>query len=454
MYIWTDIPDHIYSLNDIVYIRVLSHFRSISHINTVGQEFDSKMWIQLKWKVNLPKNQVNLDREWQPLLEVVNNHGKLIQERCVMVKKRKREDITAIYANYMFEGTFSEQFNLKQFPIDVQELHLSFVLWGCPIVSPNMIYSQNAKKLKFYTRPMKNHINEVEFIPCEIWTLNSPVFVTQGESYAPGNVTYCMLDVSFLIGRKAGFYLINILLPTFIIVVSSIAARMLRTFETQQNLVYTLMLTIVSLKFATVNFIPKTSVITYLDRYSIMSFIWVTTSALHNIIIHLLEESNKYDSTVIHNVDVSLVAWLLSGWIFFNIVILMVSCGRLRKSISHHYYHINKHKRSLIMIKRHDKLGDSPSLDIAIDIDDIPIKCNDDENSSSKNMIRKESTIKDMLTLPSITTTAVMSCINGTIMDNSRSSAFHSSVHAILKDSRISQPFDCFRQMSSTRDNF
>lgn len=426
MFFYTDLPDHIHSIDGVVYMRVIAQFRSISNVNTVGQEFDCKLWFQVKWMINIPYESVDLDNEWQPMIEVLNNHGKLSQEQCVMVKKFKAAGLTAIYSNYIFQGTFSEQFNLQQFPLDNQQLNVCFTMWGCPILAKTesrlFVSSQNlsvpefkVKKMKVYTRPKKNKIFDEEFIPCEIWHRTSPILIWQGENQGmddAGKVAHSTLEFSFIINRKLVFYFINILLPTFIIVLSAISSRMLSTFESQQNLVYTLMLTIVSLKFATVSFIPKTSVITYLDKYSLVSFIWVTISALHNIVMHLLHINDKYSKDIISKIDQAIIIWQLCAWVIFHVGIVSLLSKHIRGLISHHVYHINRRKRVLVMTGRYDK---------------------DDSNTNNKvtkgktrfNHLKSEFPI---VAFPLSSSTSALSCINGTVTDNKYAGAFNKQI--------------------------
>jgi len=432
MIFYADLPDHIHTIDDVAYMRVITHFRSISNINTVAQEFDGKLWVQMKWCIDIEHDHVDLDKEWQPMLEVVNNHGKLQQEQCVIVKKYKAKNLTALYANYLLQGTFSEQFNLKQFPIDTQQIHISFTLWGCPIV-PKKIKKRrtsiddeefHVKKLKFYTRTHKNVIFEEEFIPCEIWALSSPILVWQGENQAIENaskVAHSTLEISFFVQRKIGFYYINILIPTFIIVASSISSRMLPTFENQQSLVYTLMLTIVSLKFATVSFIPKTSVITYLDKYSILSFIWVTIAALHNIVMYQLT-FHDYDPDTVETVDVAFIYWQLGAWVIFHMCITSLLWKPMRNYVSQHLYHINRRKRVMVNTERHDKLmARKNSLDV-VPVEEPPQQHRAPSRNLSKN--RRNS----IVIFPSHASVLALSSLNGTVTDKKHAGYFNKEI--------------------------
>lgn len=432
MIFYADLPDHIHSIDGVVYMRIITHFRRISNINTVGQEFDAKLWIQIKWSIDIDSGNVDLNSEWQPMLEVANNHGKLQQEQCVIVKKHKGKNLTAIYANYLLQGTFSEQFNLKQFPIDTQQLHMSFTLWGCPVIPQNRKDKRismegmddfRVKKLKIYTRKHKNVIFEEEFVPCEIWSLISPILIWQGENQAVQNaskVAHSTLEISFFVQRKIGFYFINILIPTFIIVVSSISSRMLPEFENQQSLVYTLMLTIVSLKFATVNFIPKTSVITYLDKYSIISFIWVTIAALHNVVMYQLT-FHDYDPDTVRAVDVAFIYWQLGAWIIFHLCILSLLWKKMRDYISQHLYHINRRKRVMVNTERHDKLMDKIH---SIDMENVPKREYDKMYPSRKSSKREY----PMLIFPSHATVLALSSLNGTVTDKRHAGYFNKEI--------------------------
>ena len=434
MYFYADLPNTLYAIDGIVYMRVIAHFRSISNINTVSQEFDGKLWMQIKWTISKEYDSVDLENEWQPMIEIMNNHGRMQQEKCVITKKHKGEGLTALYANYLFQGTFSEQFNLKQFPIDTQQLHISFTLWGCPVVTQKRRRASlvddidfNMRKLKMYTRIDKNAIFEEEFVPCEVWSLSSPVLIWQGQNQAlqtASKVEHVTVEISFFVQRKIGFYFINILAPSFIIVASSISSRMLPTFANQQSLVYTLMLTIVSLKFATVSFIPKTSVITYLDKYSLISFIWVTIAALHNVVMYQLS-FHDYNPTTVQKTDRAIIYWQLGAWVIFNSSILLLLCKKIRDLVSQHLYHINRHKRILVDTERHDKLPQQRGY-VPIDINfKSTINLMDSARKMKNNDSRKNLPV---VVFPDNSSTLALSSLNGMITDRKHAGYYNKEI--------------------------
>jgi len=452
MIYYVNIPDYIYSVDNVVYMRVTTHFRSINNIDTVNQTFGAKIWIQLRWMIEKRFKSVNLEEEWYPMLECLNNRGKLVHEQCVLMKKQKNERVTSVYANYLIQGTFSEQFNLKQFPIDMQQLHVNFTMWGFPMMS-NAMKTQvdttrfSPKKLKVYTRPHKNIIFKGEFIPCEVWNISSDILCWQGNNKLHNDqrhVTYCNLEVSLFISRKTVFYFINIVVPSFIIVASSISSRMLSSLDSQQSLVYTLMLTIVSLKFATVSFIPKTSIVTYLDMYSIGSFIWVTIAALHNVVMHQLYNFHSYSISTVRTADLAVIYWQLGSWVTIHIGIVLLLCEKFRKHVTYHRHHVINPQRSLVLTERHDRLK---HIKTAAELPYTMSSMNGDHRDSSSDDVsivrpvggQKEKENDDEedeefshISFPHPARTSTLSCINGHIFERNEVSRLNRRITQYL----------------------
>jgi hypothetical protein len=308
------IPDYVYvDRRGHAYVRVRVHTLSLYNIDTVNQSFGAKVRIQLKWTVRKLFSEINVesqaDNEWKPTFEVMNNIDK------IMIKVSKLEKVgrgiyTDMYYDTTIQGTFSEHFEVHQFPMDRESLHVKVVFTGCPISIKRQYRGELTeiffpKRATLYQIPGKSVVYKESFVQPDVWELSDGIVLKHGRTLSERNddgVRFLTLDINMNVTRKIGFYVLNVIIPVFLLVNLSFASFFIDAMELTDRLTVTLtiLLTLVALKYVIVQYLPTTSYVTYLDKYVLCSFIYVTLVALQNVIMYwlltgVLESNSKID---------------------------------------------------------------------------------------------------------------------------------------------------------------
>lgn len=298
------IPDYVVTdQNGHINVKVRSHIMSIQNVDTVNQSFDCKFWIQFKWSVTKPFEEVDTSfsassEEWIPKIDILNNRGKIGLVNTEMYKIKK-ENCTDVYLKYVLQGSFAEHFELRQFPFDQQRLHIKLVFWGCP-QSVKRIHPRTGnhpieldlpRSVQFYRG--NNIIYDEAFIQRDTWNLDTQLGMRQGKTLAERHddgIRYTTLNMFITIQRHVGFYVYNIIFPVFLLVILSCISFCLGIDElsNRMQITLTLLLTLVALKYVVCQYLPTTSYMTYLDIYVLISFLFMTIVALQNVLCYMM----------------------------------------------------------------------------------------------------------------------------------------------------------------------
>lgn len=341
-------------------VRVRVHVMSIQNIDTVKQSFDAKLWVQFKWSVNKPYQDVDckdIENEWHPNFEVLNNIGKVSIDKKLSKSPRHRGDITDMYCRYVVLGTFAEQFELEQFPIDTQKLHIRFVCWGCPIsakrpfarLGDKPLEIDFPKRLSLYQLPGKNIIYKESFVQQDTWMLDNQVILRHSRTLPERNddgVRFMSFDLFVTIHRSVGFFIWNVLVPVYLLVSLAFFSVFIHMEELSSRLqiTLTLLLTLVALKYVIAQYLPTTSYLTYLDVYMLLSFVWVSVISGQNVLIYFhyekLDKNDDHSLSRLRDIDKYTAAGLFSLWSVMHILVLCTFTGKIRNWLS-----ISKEKR-------------------------------------------------------------------------------------------------------------
>eukprot|EP00798_Chlamydomonas_sp_ICE-L_P009580 gene9581-7506_t len=233
-------------------IRVRVHVMNVMGIDTVNQNFQCKIWIQLKWlreKV-APENK-NKETEWCPEMEFLDNVDRLLFYQDY-------EDYTAVFVRYVVQGTFAERLELADFPLDHQPLHIKGGFWNAPCKIYVHADGDNPPVTRLFERPIRFFSGDRSCI--------------YKENFIPGD--------SF----RVAFFVWNIMLPVFLLVLLSFISFIMdeNNITDRMSVTLTLVLALVAFKFIVSQYLPATSYLTKLDistpRFNYVSGLTLTAS--------------------------------------------------------------------------------------------------------------------------------------------------------------------------------
>lgn len=335
-------------------IRVRVHVMSIQNIDTVKQSFDAKLWVQFKWSSKKPFNEVDckdIENEWHPNFEILNNIGKVSVDKKLSKAPKRKGEMTDMYCRYVILGTFAEQFELQQFPIDTQKLHIRFVCWTSPVSAKRPCNMLNGKpieiefpkRLSLYQLPGKNIIYSESFVQQDTWMLDDHVAIRHARTLAERNddgVRFMSFDVFVTIHRCVGFFIWNVIVPVYLLVSLAFFSVFIDMDDLSSRLqiTLTLLLTLVALKYVIGQYLPTTSYLTYLDIYMLLSFVWVSMISGQNVIIYYrydqLDLNDRDAVAKLRTIDKYTAASLFTVWSLLHIVVLAAFTSKIRSWIS------------------------------------------------------------------------------------------------------------------------
>lgn len=289
------IPDYlVLDASGKIKIRIRVNVMGIYNVDTVSQSFRIKLWVQFKWPVSSLNDETC---QWKPHLDFVNNLEE-IQISDEKTRHKPHGDLTNVYYSYILQGTFAEKFELERFPLDFQLLQVRSILWNCPqyITKKTNTGIQSiecARPVTFYNGG--SLIFTEAFIQRDSWKMYDKVFIVQGKTLAERNedgVQYATLDIKICLWRSCNFYIYNFVVPIFLMVLLSFVsfATECSDFADRMQIDLTLVLTLAAFKYATAQYIPTMSYLTYLDKYIIASFLYITLVTGQSVLCYSLAE--------------------------------------------------------------------------------------------------------------------------------------------------------------------
>lgn len=335
-------------------VKIGVHVVSLRNIDTVMQTFDAKLDVYFTWYLGKDTQIGNANDLWKPELQFINNIGKLVVNADAPRHKLLADHIEMAYRTSI-SGTFAEHFELQQFPLDHQKLHMRAVLWDFPQSIrrpyPNSkdptIEIEFPRKLTFCKAP--SLVYTESFIEYDTWRLLDHVELRQGRTLAERNengIRYLSLDIAIQIERKIGFYMYNVVFPVFLLVLLSFISFFVdvQGLSDRMSITLTLVLTLIALKYVVTQYLPATSYMTYLDKYILASFFFMSLVAGQNVICYhiavnqpsdLDDEAEKISH--IHTADdfnksTAIIISVL--WFVLNICVGIVSTRTVRNHIT------------------------------------------------------------------------------------------------------------------------
>jgi hypothetical protein len=301
-------------------------------IDTINQLFDCRFMLIFSWKTTKSYEQIDISAEtleWKPNILFMNSKSTLLKLKEIFYKFNKGEHTNIIY-KVIYDGTFIEHFELQHYPIDSQRLYIRILLTDFPI-SVNQTYLNSFKLLK-----TKTLIHDEGFTESNTWELEKDIRIEEGKTLPERNdgLIYSTINIYLTISRNVGFYIWNVMIPTVILVMCSFISFILTIDDLIDSCLITLtmLFTLIALKFSLTQYIQTTSYMTYLDKYILIAFIYISLVILQNVLMYSLsklyhndpdEDGDNHIKTIITINNIS--AFIMLGtWIVFNIIVVFI----------------------------------------------------------------------------------------------------------------------------------
>lgn len=276
-------------------VRVRIHVRNIQNIDTVQQRFDATLWVQFRWQVGDPPTKVDVGKMWRPTITFLDTIGN-VSSSVSTYKENHPDDtnLTYCFTRYVINATFAERFELHNFPWDVQRLHFRFMFYNCPhtiVLKEEQIRIPN--RVRFYGGPCL--IYKESFVQCDAWSLSDQLVLLQGRTPADRNgwgLQHVILGGYMTVKRYPTFYLWNVVMPTNMLVILAFSSYLMEELSDRLNITLTLLLTLVAFKLGINSYLPTTSYLTLLDKYSITSFVYLGVVFASNIVIFIIKDES------------------------------------------------------------------------------------------------------------------------------------------------------------------
>eukprot|EP01137_Pigoraptor_chileana_P012748 Opistho-2@65442 len=147
------------------------------------------------------------------------------------------------------------------------------------------------------------------------WVSFDPIIGFRTSSDVPN------FEVKLRLQRKPQYYIINVSIPLFLLVILSGLAFFLPPDDLPDRLavVMTLILAAVAFKFVITSYLPKVPYVTLLDTYVIIAFVFLAVIALENALVYI---------AVDHDIDIRKWDILFAGvvygcWVLLKVLIML-----------------------------------------------------------------------------------------------------------------------------------
>ena len=257
----------------------------VDDISGANQSFDANVHVQYRWRDQRlahkgPKSIVRpLDEIWDPKVQVINQQ-KIWLTLPEIVKISPEGEV--LYHQRAW-GSFSQPLKLKDFPFDRQvfSFHLATIDY-----SPD--------EIEFV--PDKNDESGMaQELSVADWEIIG--YKAEPRPYRPSPATSPLAGFafSFEAERKAGYFIIKVIIPLILIVAMSWVVFWIDPIEsgTQVSVAITTMLTLIAYRFAIDTDLPKISYLTRMDFFILLSTVLVYASLIEVVVTSSFAKDGK-----------------------------------------------------------------------------------------------------------------------------------------------------------------
>jgi hypothetical protein len=257
----------------------------VDDINGANQSFDANVYIQYRWRDQQLAHKGSksivraLDEIWNPQIQVVNQQNILLMFPDI-VKISPDGDI--LYHQRAW-GTFSQPLQLHDFPFDQQNFSIQLATIDYTPSEIELVQDKNDAS------GMAQELSVAD------WELIG--YTAETRPYKPSPALKAMAGFAFTFEakRKAGYFIIKVIIPLILIVAMSWVVFWIDPIEsgTQIMVSITTMLTLIAYRFAIDTDLPKLSYLTRMDFFILLSTVLVYASLIEVVVTSTLAKDDR-----------------------------------------------------------------------------------------------------------------------------------------------------------------
>lgn len=331
---------------DVTDITVHMNVTVLRNINTASQTFECTLVLYFEWN----------EREttqWVPDIAFTNLVGRFQTHHSELSSftDTKNQNVRKVMS-LIISGVFAEYFELQQFPMDSQKLHILMTLLNCPTRNYNnnntiSTFERQSRITNTNNNSFRQYIDRFHlkhgrcqlymqyFMEIDSWQVMDSLKIRRTKTidvFSLDGVTFCKAVAFITVDRRPAFYFWNIVFPVSMEVTLAFVT-VFTPFDDISNkatISLTIILTIFAVKFASTQYLPATNCLTYLDKYFVFCSFFVCLIMFQNLLVYKIDTTTDYDAYFVNALTSAILAFI---WIIPHIVIVptcLVSCIRSR----------------------------------------------------------------------------------------------------------------------------
>lgn len=273
----------------------------VTKISTVEQSFECQLNVRASYREevsNLPfadtERQWRSDMfKWKPQLRLLN----LLEEtrdreewwRVTLGDEGSSQEISPadrgkvagmgtsssvwVHQNLRVQGVFEELFELRQFPIDLQQLHITITsAWDVRHVALRFsdVQRSSISGRASVSQLFRMHAPRLIAYDSTDWTAGEDLALLSRSEESRTGAQYCRAHIGLMMTRQSAYYVWNILSMQALIAVANFSVFAIDPADVSDrlSLIITLILASAAFKFVTTSMLPETPYITIIDEFN------------------------------------------------------------------------------------------------------------------------------------------------------------------------------------------
>lgn len=256
----------------------------IDEVDSANQSFVANVYVEFRWHDSRlatgdsPRT-VAIDKAWNPRIQIVNQQH-IFKTFPEIFEVSKEGDVTY---RQRYWGNFSQPLDLKEFPLDSQQLEIQFVAVG-----------YNKREVLFVQNPDEPS-GLADKLSVSEWKVSH--WSAEAIDYKPTKNVEPLSGFHLVVqaDRNVRYYVIKIIIPLLMIVAMSWLVFWIDPKESgsQISVAITTMLTLIAYRFSIGALVPKVSYLTRLDYFILGSTLMVFLTLLLVIVTSNLAKSGQ-----------------------------------------------------------------------------------------------------------------------------------------------------------------